>query len=1426
MDKKKIQKVNKALIATVFATSGVTVAMPIVDHASAAGKYFSDVKLGSTHYDNILKLSARGIISGYNDGTFRPANGVTRAQAAKMLAKTLGIDEQAVKDPGYKDVPRNHPYYTYIAALENAGIMTGYNGPEKKFMPNEKITRGQMSKILVLGFKFEVATKFDHKFKDVTPQTSHAAYIQTLVNLEITTGKTAVTYEPFLPVTRGQMASFLIRSEEKRDTTTSYKITSVDSNYVYINSVPYKVDSSLKHVLNQKNATVLKGATIEGKLSNNTIHAVSKLTLNESGSKSKMLELNGNYGVFTGDIVVNSNYIRFKNIDVTGTVLLNETVRQGLRDSANIPNRMSMESYVTSNKLLASSSNYIDWSAKSTLTSMKDVEKYVEFVNSIISKIIVAKNKAKIVSDTQILQMDIISDVREIELQADVKILNVNTETDLTIYGEGDVELLNKNSFKDLKLYFDGTVDKLVVGNVYGWIDLGDRTYVIGVILPKDETPNNVFDDYLEDHENIDYIEDPDGKPIDKDPIENQKPADKTKPIVAITKAESANGSTAIVEFTSNEVGTYYYIVKEKNETPPTLRELVDQRPGNGAARGSGATAATAASGATPAKPMKLMINNLGEKKEYVIYLIVVDGSKNISEPVAKKEFTMKDSTLPKVTGIRGEGLHGGQRMKITFTASEPGEYYYYIRKAISGTNIPAPTTAEIMSNPTGKGTAVTGKLGITELVTGLSANTNYEIYVAMKDTSGNISADPAANGIGATGDLDNINPFVTGPGWPSANDPLDKQLIPHPAERNKFYLYFNEELEKETAEDIQNYDLSGTGIINIGGQGVIKPAAVVYEKYGSKGSRVLITVPSLTGFVNGDTLKATVLPGVKDLAANDFENKTTVNEGTSPRNHGDYRHDDSIMPVLKITNVIKNNSSTAPKVEVTFEASKAGTYYYMVMPESTDLTALKIEPRDFVDEFTNAATKKFDKLGGGKIYLSKSGNNPATLGSQKFDITETSALNPFESYAVFMVLRDRSGQLSQIQRAQMIDDSIAPDITGLGVKSKVNADTNATITYNSNEKGTAYYWYVPKYTLVNGNRELNPEIHEVNGDYKKLSAAQIKTTGQTKEMIQGQNTIDITGLQRHEDYVLYFAVEDTFGNLTEKSVETATQRPVDPNKDGPAAPMIIDFFADGTKPRVEDPIFKQIDGKTFEVTFSEAVGDIDPNNKGGVMPSGVTFFDLTNLDGTTASPALPGYSWAWEADAATKNTWDPRKMIIRFDTEVNQSFALTVNAGITDIGGSVIKGHLFSEGKPKASHIFRTLTTGIESAQLKEPIELNGQGDRSPNIKVTFDFLFHDPSIQAGEIVNYYYKVYSKLNDNLNPNPVDSVTEEEIIIPDIDYAYWSLSSGNGNAPFKNGRIVAEITHPSVSFIEGDSIVIVLVDKYGNKYKVKGIISK
>ncbi|HWK22335.1 MAG TPA: S-layer homology domain-containing protein [Ureibacillus sp.] len=180
-------------------------AFSIIPFNSSAATTFKDVPNSHSYYKQISYLVENGFVSGYNDGTFKPENKLTRAHAALIIAKAMGLDLNNVQNPGYTDVPSSHPYYKQIATISNAGVMGGKEN--NKFDPNGNVTRGQMAVILTNAYN--LAGISSKQFKDVT--SSHWAYkfVQALANNNVTSGYSDGTFKPNGQITRAHFAVFL-----------------------------------------------------------------------------------------------------------------------------------------------------------------------------------------------------------------------------------------------------------------------------------------------------------------------------------------------------------------------------------------------------------------------------------------------------------------------------------------------------------------------------------------------------------------------------------------------------------------------------------------------------------------------------------------------------------------------------------------------------------------------------------------------------------------------------------------------------------------------------------------------------------------------------------------------------------------------------------------------------------------------------------------------------------------------------------------------------------------------------------------------------------------------------------------------------------------------------------------------------------------
>lgn len=205
MKKKSSKKLFNLAITSALTTSAIVAVAPV---AAEAAPTFKDINVNSMHYSSITDLANRGIINGYPDGTFKSKAPVQRNHTASILANLLELDTVNVINPGFKDVPRNYPYYGSIAALENSGIVNGYK--DGTFGNNKPLTRGEMAAIIVRAFDLGGAAATP--FKDIADSPYKTA-IQILFANNVAKGTSATTFNPKALVTRGEFASFVVRAE-------------------------------------------------------------------------------------------------------------------------------------------------------------------------------------------------------------------------------------------------------------------------------------------------------------------------------------------------------------------------------------------------------------------------------------------------------------------------------------------------------------------------------------------------------------------------------------------------------------------------------------------------------------------------------------------------------------------------------------------------------------------------------------------------------------------------------------------------------------------------------------------------------------------------------------------------------------------------------------------------------------------------------------------------------------------------------------------------------------------------------------------------------------------------------------------------------------------------------------------------------------
>ena len=106
---------------------------------------YSDVGPDDWFNNAVSTLSGMGILGGYEDGTFRPDAGITRAEFAKIAVSFFKYKDIAAENI-FADVAPGSWYESFIAAAAEIGLIEGYG--DGTFRPNSSITRAEACTII------------------------------------------------------------------------------------------------------------------------------------------------------------------------------------------------------------------------------------------------------------------------------------------------------------------------------------------------------------------------------------------------------------------------------------------------------------------------------------------------------------------------------------------------------------------------------------------------------------------------------------------------------------------------------------------------------------------------------------------------------------------------------------------------------------------------------------------------------------------------------------------------------------------------------------------------------------------------------------------------------------------------------------------------------------------------------------------------------------------------------------------------------------------------------------------------------------------------------------------------------------------------------------------------------------------------------
>lgn len=184
---------NKKLISTIILSA------ILIAPTNILAKTFSDVNNNDWFYSVVNELSDKGIISGYEDNTFKPQKSVSYAEFLTLLNNSIGEKQS----PDYKNSEEWYkPTFDY---LKQKGVITNIQNP------NAEITRNEMAKYLSLGLeklknqKIDTTTPASIKDFDSIPN-EYKDLVASVVNAGLIKGDEHQNFNGSKSLTRAETA--------------------------------------------------------------------------------------------------------------------------------------------------------------------------------------------------------------------------------------------------------------------------------------------------------------------------------------------------------------------------------------------------------------------------------------------------------------------------------------------------------------------------------------------------------------------------------------------------------------------------------------------------------------------------------------------------------------------------------------------------------------------------------------------------------------------------------------------------------------------------------------------------------------------------------------------------------------------------------------------------------------------------------------------------------------------------------------------------------------------------------------------------------------------------------------------------------------------------------------------------------------------
>lgn len=363
----------------------------------------------------ITQWQNKGLIQGYEDGTFKPGNTITRAEFVTLMNNAKGFWSEG--SINFSDVKNGSWFYSAVARAVSAGYVKGYS--DGSFKPGNTITRAEAAVMIANAARLSANEAGAYRFTDVGSIPAWArGSVGAVVAAGYMTGYPDGSFYANASISRAEAVSSLNRMlggtayQPTQPTTPTTDTTKTTSDDVVI----------------EDKGTTLKNQTVDG-----------NVTIAKSVGNGDVTLRNV---TIKGDLIVKgggSNTVTLEDVDVRGKArLLKEGVHLHLVGDTDIRKLLiDLAAHITQ------SSSYKDEIGEIILAGDGDLSKTTRI--DVPAKQLRIENQADLILGGDVEKLIVDEDAKgaEIEIKKGTTVNELNTDAKIKLTGKGRIDLLD-----------------------------------------------------------------------------------------------------------------------------------------------------------------------------------------------------------------------------------------------------------------------------------------------------------------------------------------------------------------------------------------------------------------------------------------------------------------------------------------------------------------------------------------------------------------------------------------------------------------------------------------------------------------------------------------------------------------------------------------------------------------------------------------------------------------------------------------------------------------------------------------------------------------------------------------------------------------------------------------------------------------------